>query len=128
MYTMLLDAPTSEARAARAAQARDRGFRGGFSLQLPAPTESDSMIWRTAPRWTFWFLLSASARAGWPAILKGGYGLAGNLTVGVNGAILGGFLFRIIGLAATGLQGQLVMAVVGSVVLILLLRLGRRHR
>jgi uncharacterized membrane protein YeaQ/YmgE (transglycosylase-associated protein family) len=77
-----------------------------------------------------WFLLIGLC-AGWLAgqLTKGGgFGLAGDLIVGVIGAILGGFLFRLVGLAATGLLGQLIMAVVGAVVLLFLLRLDRRHR
>jgi uncharacterized membrane protein YeaQ/YmgE (transglycosylase-associated protein family) len=35
---------------------------------------------------------------------------------------LGGFLFRLIGLAAYGLLGELVMATVGAVILLFLLR------
>ncbi len=77
-----------------------------------------------------WFLLIGLC-AGWLAgqITKGGgFGLAGDLIVGVIGAILGGFLFGLVGLAATGLLGQLIMAVVGAVVLLFLLRLFRQRR
>lgn len=75
-----------------------------------------------------WFLLIGLC-AGWLAgmILKGrGFGLVGDLVVGVVGALLGGFLFRIVGIAAYGLLGQLVVALVGAVVLVLLLRWLRR--
>ena len=72
-----------------------------------------------------WFILIGIA-AGWLAgqILKGGgYGLVGDLIVGVIGALLGGWLFGLAGIAAAGLIGQLVVATIGAVVLILLLRL-----
>ena len=75
-----------------------------------------------------WFLLIGLA-AGWLAgqIMKGGgYGLVGDLIVGVIGALLGGFLFRLVGLAAYGLLGSLVTATVGAIVLIALLRGIRR--
>ena len=72
-----------------------------------------------------WFILIGIA-AGWLAgqIMKGGgYGLVGDLIVGVIGALLGGWLFGLAGIAAAGLIGQLVVATLGAVVLILLLRL-----
>ena len=77
------------------------------------------------PMNTFWFLLIGLI-AGWLAgrIMKGkGFGLVGNLIVGVIGALLGGFLFSLIGLKAVGLVGALIAAVVGAIVLIWLLSL-----
>ena len=57
------------------------------------------------------------------------HGLLTNLVVGVIGAILGGFLFRLVGLAATGLLGSLICATVGAIVLLFLLqKFGRRVR
>ena len=50
-------------------------------------------------------------------IMKGrGMGFLGNLVVGVVGAYIGGFLFRIIGLSAYGLLGNIIMATAGAVV------------
>jgi uncharacterized membrane protein YeaQ/YmgE (transglycosylase-associated protein family) len=75
-----------------------------------------------------WFILIGIA-AGWLAgqIMKGGgYGLVVDLIIGVIGAILGGFLFGLLGLSATGLLGRLITATVGAIVLILLLRLIKR--
>ena len=72
-----------------------------------------------------WFILIGIA-AGWLAgqIMKsGGYGLVGDLIVGVIGALFGGWLFGLAGIAAAGLIGQLVVATLGAIVLILLLRL-----
>ena len=72
-----------------------------------------------------WFILIGIA-AGWLAgqLLKGGgYGLVGDLIVGVIGALLGGWLFGLAGIAAAGLIGQLVVATIGAIVLILVLRL-----
>ena len=71
------------------------------------------------------FLLIGIA-AGWLAstLMKGrGLGLVGNLVVGVIGAFLGGFLFKIVGISAGGLVGLLITATVGAVVLLLLIRL-----
>jgi len=75
-----------------------------------------------------WFLLIGIA-AGWLGgqIMKGGgFGLVGDLIVGVIGALLGGFLFGLFGLSANGMLGSLVTATVGAVVLIALLRIINR--
>jgi len=72
-----------------------------------------------------WFILIGIA-AGWLAgqlLRGGGYGLVGDLIVGVIGALLGGWLFGLAGIATFGLIGQLVVATIGAIVLILLLRL-----
>ncbi len=77
-----------------------------------------------------WFILIGLA-AGWLAgqiMQGGGYGLVGDLIVGVVGALLGGWLFGLAGIAAAGLLGQLVVATLGAIVLILLLRLIRNKR
>ncbi len=72
-----------------------------------------------------WFLLIGLA-AGWLAgrIMKGqGFGLGGNLVVGVVGALLGGSLFDFLGIAAGGPIGSLVTATVGAIVLLAIARL-----
>jgi uncharacterized membrane protein YeaQ/YmgE (transglycosylase-associated protein family) len=58
--------------------------------------------------------------AGWVAdkVMQRGHSLIENLVVGVVGAYLGAFLFSILGLAATSWVGYLVVAIVGSVVLL----------
>lgn len=71
-----------------------------------------------------YFLLIGLA-AGWLAgkFLKGrNYGILGNLVVGVVGAILGGFLFRLVGLLPIGLLGSLISATVGAILLLLALQ------
>lgn len=71
------------------------------------------------------FLLIGLA-AGWLAgrIMKGGgFGLVGDLIVGVVGAFLGGWLFDLLGISLGGLLGSLVTALVGAIVLLYLLRL-----
>jgi uncharacterized membrane protein YeaQ/YmgE (transglycosylase-associated protein family) len=75
-----------------------------------------------------WFLVIGIA-AGWIAskIMQGrGAGLTGNLVIGVIGALIGGFLFDLIGLEAYGLIASLVMATAGAVVLLFLLRFVKR--
>jgi uncharacterized membrane protein YeaQ/YmgE (transglycosylase-associated protein family) len=75
-----------------------------------------------------WFVLIGIA-AGWLAgqLMRGsGYGLLGDLIVGVIGAILGGWLFGLLGIAAVGLLGQLIVATAGAILLLLLLRFLKR--
>ena len=75
-----------------------------------------------------WFLLIGLA-AGFLAsrLMKGGgFGLLGDLVLGVVGAFFGSFLFGVVGLAAYGLVGRLIMATVGAVVLLALIRILKR--
>lgn len=78
-----------------------------------------------------WFLL-IGALAGWLAgqIMKGGgFGLIGDIVVGVVGGVLGGWLFGLLGLAQDGsLIGALVTALVGAIVLIAIVRLVSRKK
>jgi len=67
--------------------------------------------------------------AGWLAgqIMKGrGFGLIGNLIVGVIGSVLGGYLFSLIGLGGFGWLGSLVTALVGAMILLYLMRFAKR--
>jgi uncharacterized membrane protein YeaQ/YmgE (transglycosylase-associated protein family) len=76
-----------------------------------------------------WFVLIGLV-AGWLAgkLMKGGgFGVVGDIVVGVLGALLGGFLFSSLGLAAGGgLIGSIIVATIGAIVLIFLLRLIKR--
>jgi uncharacterized membrane protein YeaQ/YmgE (transglycosylase-associated protein family) len=76
-----------------------------------------------------WFILIGLA-AGWLAgqLMKGGgFGIVGDIVVGVVGALLGGFLFRTFGVSAGGgLIGSLIVATIGACVLLFLLRLIKR--
>ncbi|MFT3925986.1 MAG: GlsB/YeaQ/YmgE family stress response membrane protein [Myxococcales bacterium] len=68
--------------------------------------------------------------AGWlaSALVGGGYGLVGDIIVGVVGAFLGSFLFRALSVGSPfgGLAGTIFVAFIGSIVLLLLLRLIHR--
>jgi uncharacterized membrane protein YeaQ/YmgE (transglycosylase-associated protein family) len=55
-----------------------------------------------------------------------GMGVLMDLVVGIVGSVLGGWIFTLLGLGAYGLIGQLVMAVVGAVVLLLIVRAIKR--
>jgi uncharacterized membrane protein YeaQ/YmgE (transglycosylase-associated protein family) len=73
-----------------------------------------------------WFILIGLA-AGWLAgqIMKGGgFGIIGDIVVGVIGALIGGFVFRSLGASAGGgLLGALIVATIGAILLIFVLRL-----
>jgi len=68
--------------------------------------------------------------AGWlaSAVVGGGYGVIGDIVVGVVGAFLGGIIFRAlnIGTPFGGLPGTIFVAFIGAVLLLLVLRLIRR--
>jgi len=71
-----------------------------------------------------WFLVIGLV-AGWLASLitkREGKGIVSYLIIGVIGALLGGFLFRLLHLVAYGLIGELVVATVGAVILLFVLR------
>ena len=76
-----------------------------------------------------WFIL-VGLIAGWLAgmIVKGGgYGLVGDIVVGILGALLGGFLFGSLGGdVGGGLLGSIVVATLGAIILIAILRLIKR--
>jgi len=72
----------------------------------------------------FWFLLIGLA-AGWLASLimkRERKGIVTYLIIGVIGAMLGGFVFRLLHLVAYGFIGELVTATVGAVILLFVLR------
>ena len=48
-------------------------------------------------------------------IRGGGFGLLVNLVLGIIGGVLGGWVFSLFGLAATGIIGSLITSVVGAV-------------
>lgn len=79
---------------------------------------------------TFLLWLAVGLIAGWlaSAVVGGGFGVVGDIVVGIVGAFIGGFLFRAVGAGVPigGLAGTIIVAFVGAVVLLLLLRLIRR--
>jgi uncharacterized membrane protein YeaQ/YmgE (transglycosylase-associated protein family) len=69
-------------------------------------------------------------------VMKGsGYGLVGDIVVGLVGALLGGFLASVLGLGGLNSNdpiswGSLIIAVIGAIILIAILRMvsGNRTR
>ena len=70
--------------------------------------------------------------AGWlaSAVVGGGFGVIGDIVVGIVGAFVGGLVFRQLGIGPifAGLPGTIFVAFIGAVILLLLLRLIRRRR
>ena len=71
-----------------------------------------------------WFLLIGLAAGfiGGLIVKGGGFGILGNLIVGVIGALVGGFVFGLLGISTSSRVGELFSACVGAVVLLFLLR------
>jgi uncharacterized membrane protein YeaQ/YmgE (transglycosylase-associated protein family) len=69
--------------------------------------------------------------AGWLAgvIVKGyGYGLLGNIAIGILGSVIGGWLFGTYFVANVGgLPGAILGATIGAVILLFALRIIRRE-
>lgn len=76
-----------------------------------------------------WFLV-VGAVAGWLAglLMKGrGFGVLGNVAVGVVGAVLGGYLLGAVGVfVGGGTLGTLVTALIGAIVLLFVVGLLKR--
>ena len=78
---------------------------------------------------SFLTFLVLGALAGWISglIAKGrGFGLPGNMIVGIVGAFLGGFGFGLLGISAHNFLGQLIFAILGSLLFLWLLRFIRK--
>jgi len=69
--------------------------------------------------------------AGWlaSAMVGGGYGLLGDIVIGILGSFLGSWLFRELHLSLPlrGWLGTIFVAFVGAMLLLLILRLFRRR-
>ena len=76
-----------------------------------------------------WFIVIGLV-AGWLAgqlVKGGGFGVIGDIVVGVIGALLGGFIFSSLGASlGGGLIGSIIVATIGAVILIFVLRLIKR--
>ncbi len=75
----------------------------------------DQLIW----------VLIIGAVAGWLAgqVMKGrGFGVLGNIVVGIVGSMLGHFAFGLIGIEASNLLGRLLVSLAGAILLIVIVR------
>lgn len=69
--------------------------------------------------------LAIGAVAGWLAgtLMKGrGFGLLGNIAIGIIGAIVGGYIFSALGISAGGLIGSIITATAGALLLLFVVR------
>lgn len=70
--------------------------------------------------------LAIGAVAGWLAgiIMKGGgFGLLGDIVIGIIGAVVGGVVFGLLGISTSGLIGSIITATAGAVLLLYVARL-----
>jgi uncharacterized membrane protein YeaQ/YmgE (transglycosylase-associated protein family) len=60
-------------------------------------------------------------------IMKGaGFGLLGDLIVGVIGSFIGVWVFGLLGISSGGILGLLIAAVVGALILLYIIRLAKK--
>ena len=79
-----------------------------------------------------WIIVGLIAGVLASLVAGGGFGIIGDIVIGIVGAFIGGWIFRQLGTHAPfgGLAGTIFVAFIGAVVLILILRLissGRRR-
>jgi len=76
------------------------------------------------------YFILIGAVAGWIAgqIMKGrGFGILGNIVIGIIGALVGGWLLGTLGIAvAGGLLGSIITSVIGAVVVLFIAGLFKR--
>jgi uncharacterized membrane protein YeaQ/YmgE (transglycosylase-associated protein family) len=72
----------------------------------------------------WWLVVGLIAGALASLVMRGGgYGIVGDIIVGLVGALVGGFLMSLVGLGGSGLLWTIVVAFIGACVFIALLRL-----
>ena len=75
-----------------------------------------------------WLIIGAIA--GWLAGLMvkgGGFGLIGDIVVGIVGALIGGWLAGVLGISiGSGFIASVITAVIGAVILVVILRAIKR--
>lgn len=75
----------------------------------------------------WWIIIGAIA--GWLAgklMRGGGFGFIVNLLVGIAGAVIGGWVFGLLGITTGGVIGSLITALVGAILLLWIISLFRR--
>jgi uncharacterized membrane protein YeaQ/YmgE (transglycosylase-associated protein family) len=80
----------------------------------------------------FWIVVGLIAGFLASVVMRGGgYGVVGDIVVGIVGALIGGFIMNAFGLNGGGLIYSIIVAFIGACILIFLLRLisgGTRRR
>jgi uncharacterized membrane protein YeaQ/YmgE (transglycosylase-associated protein family) len=70
-----------------------------------------------------WLLIGLAA--GWLAgrvMNRGGYGMVVDVIVGLVGALIGGFVFGLLGIGGFGFWGSMLVALLGACILIAIVR------
>ena len=65
--------------------------------------------------------LAIGAVAGWLAgriMQVQGFGLVGNILIGIVGSLIGGYVFALLGISAGGLIGSIITATAGAAILL----------
>jgi uncharacterized membrane protein YeaQ/YmgE (transglycosylase-associated protein family) len=77
-----------------------------------------------------WLIVGLIAGVLASIVVGGGFGLIGDIVIGIVGAFVGGWIFRQLGVGTPfgGLAGTIFTAFIGAVVLLFLLRLVTRGR
>jgi uncharacterized membrane protein YeaQ/YmgE (transglycosylase-associated protein family) len=75
-----------------------------------------------------WLIVGLVAGVLASLVVGGGYGLIGDIIIGIVGAFVGGWIFRALGVSSPfgGLGGVIFVAFIGACVLLFLLRVIRR--
>src|SRR5437899_9692190 len=94
-----------------------------FATLVLADISLASLLWWLVVGLIAGFLASVVMRGG-------GYGILGDIIVGIVGAFIGGFLASLLGIGAGGLIGTIIIAFIGACILIAILRAvsGSRRR
>jgi uncharacterized membrane protein YeaQ/YmgE (transglycosylase-associated protein family) len=81
----------------------------------------------TLETFLLWVVIGGVAGFLADAVVKGGFGLGGDIIIGVVGAFIGGWLFQSMHWHAplTGIAGTVVIAFIGAVILLVILRVIR---
>ena len=85
-----------------------------FSSLVLADISLTTVIWWVVVGLIAGFLASLVMRGG-------GYGIVGDIVVGLVGALIGGFLASLVGLGASGFIGTIIVAFIGACILIAIL-------
>jgi uncharacterized membrane protein YeaQ/YmgE (transglycosylase-associated protein family) len=84
----------------------------------------------TLETFLLWIVIGGIAGFLANAVMRGGYGLGGDIVIGVVGAFIGGWIFHAMRWHAplAGIAGTVVIAFVGAILLLLPLRMMRSSR
>jgi uncharacterized membrane protein YeaQ/YmgE (transglycosylase-associated protein family) len=76
----------------------------------------------------WWIIVGLIAGVLASFVMGGGFGIIGDIIIGIVGAFIGGWIFARLGVGTpfAGLAGTIFVAFVGAVVLLFLIRLIRR--